>query len=88
MFIRYLNKTRDGPVFAISHDLGKIAATSQPVVWTLGFTRDPAVQLIDLENHTQDRSLLYKAYYDDDIALVRVMYFTAYKHFLRQLLGE
>ncbi|EEB90538.1 hypothetical protein MPER_11240, partial [Moniliophthora perniciosa FA553] len=47
-----LNNTKDSkfrdisdnfPVFAFSNDLGTITTTSQPVVWAIGFVRNPVV---------------------------------------------
>ncbi|KAH9063195.1 hypothetical protein EDB87DRAFT_1558516 [Lactarius vividus] len=55
-------------VFAISRDLGAIQATKDPVVWTVGFTMDPAI------NYTgatpRQRSLFYKSQYPDDASLI------------------
>ena len=55
-------------VFAISRDFGTISATQAPVVWTVGYTTDPAI------NYTgQSRSLYYKTQYtNDDEALASI----------------
>ncbi|KAK7045355.1 hypothetical protein VNI00_007604 [Paramarasmius palmivorus] len=33
----------DAPVFAFSNNLGRITSTSQPVVWAIGYVRDPVI---------------------------------------------
>ena len=53
------------PVFAISRDLGTVQATQAPVVWTVGYTTDPAINYTDLS-----RSLYYRTQYLNDEALV------------------
>lgn len=57
-------------VFGIAQSLGNIKATSKPVVWAIGYTRDPALQYTDLSNVEQDRFLYYKANYSSDDLLV------------------
>ena len=54
-------------VFAISRDLGNITATQAPVVWTVGYTTDPAINYTD-----QSRSLYYKTQYSNDEPLASV----------------
>ena len=54
-------------VFAISRDLGNITATQAPVVWTVGYTTDPAINYTDLS-----RSLYYKTQYSNDEPLASV----------------
>ncbi|KAH9077812.1 hypothetical protein EDB83DRAFT_2514525 [Lactarius deliciosus] len=60
----------DFPVFALSRDLGIIQATKDPVVWTVGFTTDPAIQYTDPFAAPQHRSLFYKIQYPDDTTLI------------------
>ncbi|ETW77436.1 hypothetical protein HETIRDRAFT_480082 [Heterobasidion irregulare TC 32-1] len=57
------------PVFALSQDLGTIKSTSEPVVWMVGYSRDPAIRYIDLSNVAQDRSLYFQSAYSslDDV---------------------
>lgn len=57
-------------VFGIAQSLGNIKATSKPVVWAIGYTRDPALQYTDLSNVEQDRFLYYKANYSSDDLLI------------------
>ena len=60
-------------VFAISCDLGTIQATQAPVVWTIGYTTEPAIQYSDLSGAPPtNRSLYYKLQYFDDPSLVSV----------------
>jgi hypothetical protein len=74
LFLEYLNELRRNfPVLGISYDLGSISATSQPVVWAIGQTRDPAVQLVSLDGSKQDRSLFYNVKYTDDTTLVSLL---------------
>ncbi|KAI0290746.1 hypothetical protein B0F90DRAFT_1652294 [Multifurca ochricompacta] len=58
-------------VFAISRDLGTIQVTQSPVVWTVGYTTDPAVNYTDLSGAPpQQRKLYYKLRYSDDSSLI------------------
>jgi hypothetical protein len=58
------------PVFAISRNLGTIQFTQAPVVWTVGYTTDPAVNYTDLSGAPPtSRSLYYKTKYSNDEAL-------------------
>lgn len=60
-------------VFAISCDLGTIQTTQAPVVWTVGYTTDPAINYSDLSGAPPtQRSLYYKLQYSDDQSLVSV----------------
>jgi len=60
-------------VFAISRDLGTIQATQAPVVWTVGYTTDPAVNYADLSGAAPTpRSLYYKSQYPNDEELVSI----------------
>jgi len=52
------------PVFALSSDLGTIQATQTPVVWTIGYTTDPAISYADPSGGPPtQRSLYYKSQY-------------------------
>ncbi|KAI0278710.1 hypothetical protein BGY98DRAFT_1186437 [Russula aff. rugulosa BPL654] len=57
-------------VFAISRDLGNVTATQAPVVWTVGYTTDPAINYTD-----QSRSLYYKTQYSNDEPLASIVDF-------------
>jgi hypothetical protein len=61
-------------VFAISRDLGTIQATTDPVVWAIGFTTDPAaVNYSDLSGAPPiPRSPYYKIQYSNDADLASV----------------
>ena len=61
------------PVFAISCDLGTILTTQSPLVWTIGYTTDPAINYTDPSgNPMTTRSSYYKSQYSDDESLVSV----------------
>ncbi|KAI9513396.1 hypothetical protein F5148DRAFT_1006486 [Russula earlei] len=58
-------------VFAISRDLGTIQSTQDPVVWTVGFTPDPAINYTDPSGAPPtQRNLYYKSKYSDDGTLI------------------
>ncbi|KAI0278699.1 hypothetical protein BGY98DRAFT_916673 [Russula aff. rugulosa BPL654] len=57
-------------VFAISRDLGNVTTTQAPVVWTVGYTTDPAINYTD-----QSRSLYYKTQYSNDEPLASIVDF-------------
>jgi hypothetical protein len=59
-------------VFAISRDLGTVEATQAPVVWTVGYTTDPAINYTDLSGAVIPRSLYYKTQYLNDEALASI----------------
>jgi hypothetical protein len=61
-------------VFAISRDFGTVNATQAPVVWTVGYTTDPAINYTDLSGAPPiSRSLYYKIQYaNDDEALASI----------------
>ncbi len=56
-------------VFAISRDLGTVKAAQTPVVWTVGYTTDPAINYTDLSGAPMSRRLYYRTQYLDDEAL-------------------
>jgi hypothetical protein len=62
------------PVFGISRDLGAVIATQAPVVWTVGYTTEPAINYTDLSGAPPiSRSLYYKIQYvNDDEALASI----------------
>ncbi|EMD40792.1 hypothetical protein CERSUDRAFT_103175 [Gelatoporia subvermispora B] len=49
----------DWPVFALAHDLGTISAASDPVIFSIGHVRDPAVEYLIANDATQNRSLFF-----------------------------
>jgi hypothetical protein len=64
----------DFAVFAISRDFGTVETTQAPVVWTVGYTTDPAINYTDLPGAPPiSRSLYYKIQYaNDDEALASI----------------
>ncbi len=60
------------PVFAIARDLGSIQATQDPVVWSIGFVTDPAINYTVPSGAPQQRRLFYKTQYSDDTSLVSI----------------
>ena len=61
-------------VFAISRDLGTVKVTQAPVVWTVGYTTDPAINYTDLSGAPPTpRSLYYKTQYLNDEALASIV---------------
>lgn len=48
-------------MFALSQDLGTIQSTANPIVWAVGYTRDPALLYTDLSGNAQNRGLYYQA---------------------------
>ena len=60
-------------VFAIARDLGTIRVTQAPVVWTVGYTTDPAINYADLSGAPPtSRMPYYKTQYLNDEALVSI----------------
>ena len=56
------------PSFALSSDLGTIQSIQSPVVWTIGYTTDPAISYIDPSGGLPtQRSLYYKSQFLADI---------------------
>ncbi|KAI0265444.1 DUF1793-domain-containing protein [Gloeopeniophorella convolvens] len=49
----------DWPVFAFAHDLGSVTAPTNPVVFTVGLVRDPAIEYIVAGGASQSRSLYF-----------------------------
>jgi hypothetical protein len=69
-----LRPINDNPaVFAISRDLGNIQATTDPVVWAIGYTADPAVNYSDLSGAPPiSRSPYYRVQYSNDEELASI----------------
>ncbi len=62
-------------VFAISVDLGNIVSTSEPVVWGIGMTRDPAVAYTAADGTGELRSPYWRSQFDnvqDAVSLIFV----------------
>jgi Domain of unknown function (DUF5127) len=60
-------------VFAISRDLGTIQATTDPVVWAIGYTTDSAINYSDLSGAPPTpRSPYYKIRYSSDADLASI----------------
>jgi hypothetical protein len=63
----------DNFVFAISRDLGTIQATTDPVVWAIGYTTGSAINYSDLSGApTMSRSPYYKIQYSNDEELASI----------------
>ena len=69
-----LRAINDNPaVFAISCDLGNIQTATDPVVWAIGYTTDPAVNYSDLSGAPPTyRSPFYKIKYSNDEELASI----------------
>lgn len=52
------------PVFGFAKDLGSVTGATDPVVFSVGLIRDPAVQYIVANNGRQDRSLYFWSKYN------------------------
>ncbi|KAI0958924.1 hypothetical protein AcV7_004605 [Taiwanofungus camphoratus] len=57
--------SNDFPVFAISVDLGTITSTQSPVVWSVGYVRDPVIQYTSSTGETQPLSPYYVTQYQN-----------------------
>lgn len=64
------------PVFAISVDLGTIAATANPLVWSIGMTRDPVVAYTGA-NGSQSRSAYWASEFTTALDAVRIHDFSS-----------
>jgi hypothetical protein len=63
----------DNFVFAISRDLGTIQSTTDPVVWAIGYTTDPAVNYSDLSGAPpMSRKPYYSTQYSNDEELASI----------------
>lgn len=45
----------DWPVFSIAHDLGSVTTATEPVIYTVGHIRDPALEYVVLVNGESGR---------------------------------
>ncbi|KAF8497614.1 hypothetical protein F5888DRAFT_1613618 [Russula emetica] len=64
---RAITSSNQSTVFAISRDLGIVEATQAPVVWTVGYTTDPAIVYTDLSGAPPTpRIPYYKTQYSND----------------------
>lgn len=61
------------PVFAFAVDLGSIRSTSSPVVWVVGYVRDPALKYTTPAGSSQLRRPYYRTQYDNAVDVVRLM---------------
>ena len=63
--------------FAFAHDLGVVGPTSStttPVVYTIGYVRDPLVQLLNIPNVNSLRGTYYLTRYNSTSDVVRLLY--------------
>ncbi|THH05059.1 hypothetical protein EW146_g10004 [Bondarzewia mesenterica] len=58
------------PVFGIARSLGSITETADPIIWAIGYARDPAVLYTDLTNTAQERYLYFRSKYSTDDTLI------------------
>lgn len=59
------------PVFAISANLGTIAATAAPLVWMMGMTREPAITYTGASGTPQSRSPYWASQFNEPLDAVR-----------------
>ena len=65
----------DWPVFAFAHDLGVVSATqTTPVVYTIGYVRDPLVQILNIPNINSLRGAYYLTRYSSNSDMVGLSY--------------
>ena len=63
----------DWPVFALSHDLGVVSSATDPVIYSVGHARDPAISYIIANDALQDRSIYFLSEFstvDDAVSTV------------------
>lgn len=61
------------PVFGLAKDLGTVTASgAEPVVFSIGNVRDPAVEYIVADNNTQERNLYFWSQYSNADDAVRL----------------
>ena len=68
------------PIFAFAHDLGTVSIRkTAPVVYTIGYVRDPLVQFSNVPNVNSVRSPYYLTRYGSTFEMVRslIISFTA-----------
>ena len=64
------------PVFAFAHNLGTVSVATDPVIFTVGHVRDPAVQYIVTGGALQDRSVYFQSQFSsvaDAVSILRVV---------------
>ena len=64
-------------IFAFAHDLGVVGPTSTtttPIVYTIGYVRDPLVQLLNIPNINSLRGAYYLTRYNSTSDVVRLSY--------------
>ncbi|TFY62886.1 hypothetical protein EVJ58_g3577 [Rhodofomes roseus] len=59
--------SNDYPVFGLAVDLGNIQSTQSPVVWSVGFVRDPSIQYTTGSGTVQNRSPYYVTQYSSAV---------------------
>jgi len=63
------------PVFAFAHDLGAVGTTATtPVVYTIGYYRDPLVQFLNVPTANSMRTPYYLTRYGSIPGMVRPLY--------------
>ncbi|CCM02776.1 uncharacterized protein FIBRA_04884 [Fibroporia radiculosa] len=58
------------PTFALAIDLGDIQETASPVVFAIGYVRDPSIKYTTATGVTQLRSLYFRTQYSDVVDLI------------------
>ena len=67
-----INASNNWPVFAFSHNLGAVGTTpTSPVVYNIGYVRDPLVQFLNVPNTNSQRGAYYLTRYSDVSDMVR-----------------
>lgn len=69
------------PVFGLAHDLGAVTSASEPVLFSVGHIRDPAIQYIVAGGGTQPRSLYFWSQISSAAAVVC-------RHIVHRLIGS
>ena len=59
------------PVFGLAINLGSITSTQSPLVWAVGYVRDPSIQYMTPAGSTQLRSPYYAMQYHSIDEVVR-----------------
>ena len=63
------------PLLAFAHDLGIVVTTkTAPVVYVVGYVRDPLVQLLNIPNINTLRGSYYLTHYNDVADMVYLLY--------------
>lgn len=53
------------PVFGFAKDLGTVTSATDPVIFSIGLVRDPAIEYIVANGAFQDRSLYFWSQYSN-----------------------